>query len=180
MKLAGHPRHCYDWFALVFLSTATHETLSFRKRRNCHMDSCRQMSGTIVNLRLIWKQCLVLTETLHTFVSHCCWYWLKIQKESILLVHFVFIFSFPVFLPDFVSLHVFSCYYTALLIESILIMYIRHHFFFFFLSTEFGDSLSQRLGQWPLSDDWRRSAEVEVTSEFRKGPPSIHAEKSCS
>lgn len=34
--------------------------------------------------------------------------------------------------------------------------------------------------QWPLSDDWERSTEVKVTSELREGPPSSHAERSCS
>lgn len=43
----------------------------------------------------------------------------------------------------------------------------------------FRDTLSHRLGQWPLSDDWERSTEVEVTSEFREGPPPSHAERSC-
>lgn len=43
----------------------------------------------------------------------------------------------------------------------------------------FRDTLFYCLGHWPLSDDWVRSAEVEVTSEFREGPPPSHAERSC-
>lgn len=48
-----------------------------------------------------------------------------------------------------------------------------------FFRNMFRDSLFFVLDKWPLSDDWVRSTEVEVTSEFREGPPPSHAERSC-
>lgn len=147
VELAGHPRHNCDWFILhpMLLFPFTKRDIWSRRlvlRKTVHTlslvlilvmmtDDLRRISSSFhlldvrVNQNCKYMHCVNNSHTCNmSNMFQSCIFW---------LVHFVFMFSFQAFLPDFASLHAFR-FSILLLVESILLMYIRStwwHFFFF-------------------------------------------------